>query len=495
MRRTAIGVGAAATLGGVASTSAAAIDWEQIGKYAATTVIGGPAAVGVIAYGAYFDGPDDSQVADSLAWQAHVDEYTRAREDELTLDNTVASLQRDIQLVSNKAREEAIFRVYEQGVDGGTTTTATTAAEDAINAAYTAVEKGIYDSWNLRAKRTKAVYQLFLDDVGATTEAGTAADTVGSLVGGTIEKGNDTFNATETVTTTLYDGSQKTVDAITTVYANQDPANRASSGSNLVVLKPDPADYSTTDVPLSIDDPHAVLANGTLWEGLLNDLDSEHTAMMNEVSSIVDTYFQAAQDGQYDLTDLRGPAHLTDTAQNATDYQEATMALRAMGFSISDQTVDVSFESDGETYNLPGRLARTVQDPNDLPVGSTIEPSQITGSIYGAFNITDENGDRTGEIFEITNPFTIETAEGASSVSFQNREIVESDSTLTNEEIQAIFSENYEENKKATENVYDTAIQPSSGGGGGFLSGSGDAKTLGIVAGAGALAALLFGNN
>lgn len=514
MRRTALGVGAAASLGAAGSVPAAAQSNTDLLKTAATTIIGGPAAAGAIAYGMVFGGPDDSEVSTSLEWQSHVSEFTRAREDRLALENSLASLGRDVQLVANKAREEAIFRVYEQGVDSGTESSATSAAEAAINDAYAIVEKAIYNSYNIRANRTESV----ANNLGTNIISG-ESDNSDYPVNDSLTSVDPTAFSQRTITALNGDdvsylavsGSNFNVDgnAVRGVALDPNPSDYdsvldfvenptyngdppPSVGSRafahaVAIDEPDPADYETVDEPLNVSYTSPRVIDAKPWRDLLVDLYDRHSTVIGEVSSIVSTYFTPAQNGEIDLSNALGPAYLTDTAENASDFQEAAMALRAMGFSLAEQTSVVSFTRDGTTYELDGRLARTVQEPNDLPVGTELEPSTITGSIYGAFNIQNDSGERTGEIFEITNPFTIQTAEGNGSVSFTNRKLVESDSTLTNEEINQIFKENYTANQDATETVYETATTTTSGGGGGFLSGSD--QNWGVIAiGAGAVA-------
>lgn len=511
MRRTALGVGAAATLGGGASTTAVAAnyDWTTLGKYAAISLVGGPAAVGVIAYGALIDGPDDEVVADSLDWQAHVNEFTRAREDELTLENTRASLRRDVQLVGNKAREEAIFAIYEQAVDSGTESDATAAAETAINEAYAVVEKSILDSWTLRFLRAEKVHnlldsggtwgrdmneaQMWSSRVDSRTDTSHSALDINTseynsrthnlLDGRSIEYFGHTYEASATPAYGVaLDPMPSAYESVETHVDNPD----TDLGDQMVLTKPNPNNYDSVSEPLDVSYDFATIADARGWYQILTDLYAEHSNSMDEVSQMVNSYYQPAADGELDLTDLQGPKYLTDTAETATDFQEAAMALRAMGFALAEQKSVVTFKSDGDTYTLDGRLARTVDSPNDLPVGSELNPKDITGSVYGAFNITNDNGDRIGRTFEITEPFTIEEAEGESAVSFARRNLAKSDGSLTAEEIEQIFKENTEAADDAREVVYDTATTTTSGGGGGNL---GSDQNWGLIAvGAGAVA-------
>lgn len=519
MRATAIGLGATAA-GGVGTKfagspvgDAAAFDWKAAGTYA----LAGP--VGLIAYGATIAGPDEEEVADSLSWNTYVSEYTRAREDELLLDQTRASLERDVQLVANKAREQAIFGVYEQAIDSGTETTATTAAEDAINDAYATVERGIFDSWNLRAQRANAVTANLSDwrgDSNLTKNAMYVAfDDLGGVNGETINHetsdktnfGNWTESSHDLVdgTTITYWGIDDLdnnvsfkLDLDPTTVAHRDNSDFGRADT-LLLTKPDPADFSTVDEPLDVSYDEVILISQYHWYELLQDLYAEHSSVMSEVSSMVDSYFQPAQNGDLDLTQMLGPKYLTDTASTAKDYQEATMALRGMGYPISDQIVTISIpkENDDGRLELIGRLAWTAHQGNTLPVGSEIVPDNRVGSIFAAVNLSDgvdsvsenttdggsESDGPGAETIELTRPFIIQTADGADAVSFEDRTLARSDSSLSAEEVEQIFRENYEANKEAIETVHDTAT--SGGGGGGFLDGGGPSNRVLAIAAAG----------
>jgi hypothetical protein len=454
-------------------------------------------AVGGLAFGAAIAGPDDSAVSDSLLWQDHVDEYTRAREDRLMLDQTLASFERDIQLVENKAREEAIFRVFEQGVDSGTEADATAAAEAAINETYSVVQKSIIASQNIRIKRAESVVYALNAATGEMPYTHKLAYVEAD--DGTAE----TMERPNTNQYTLYNGSS--ID----IFEVDDSANgrsytprRDGNTDSVLITKPDPSSsYYSSDNTAPEGNAFYYLYESNRWKALLDKLDTEHTNMMNEVSAIVSSYYQPAKDGEIDLFEAVGPAYLTDTAQTAQDYEEAALALRAMGFPLSDQVVTIEVPTeDGSGLQLTGRLSWTAHMGNALSVGGTLNAPNIPGSIYAAINLpegvdsvtvtnttntttntTDTSGE-TGpgaEIIEITDTFEIVSAEGASEVTFEDRTLAEA--TTTNEEINQVFKENYEANEKATSQVYDTAT-----GGGGGLSWSGFTsmeKGIALVAG------------
>ena len=438
------------------------------------------AAVGFLAYGEFIAGPDDEAVADSLDWLTHVQEFNRARQDEITLDQTLASLSRDVQLVENKAREEAIFAVYEQAVDSGSQSDATTAAENAIDETYAVVEEAIFDSWTPRIIRTNEVRNLFLSDSGEDN----IRDIPGleySMSDGTTDNELAVWSDYGSENHTLLDG--RTIeyyrvhgDFATPAVMDPDPNSSVSRSdpyvSGVVVNKPDHDDYDTQDEPLDTDTELAIIADAVAWHDLLVDLYDAHSTMLGEVSSMVDTYFQPAQDGEVDLHNMIGPRHLSDTASIAEDYQEAAMALRAMGYPMSEQVCTVSIadpddlDEDGDpvTHERTGRLSWTAHAGNMLTVGSELNPDNIVGSIFFAFNEDHPDDTTTGEIRELTRPFTIESAGGAEGVTFDDRTLADAEQSLTAEEIEALFAEHYEANEDARENVHDTAT----GGGGGW---------------------------
>ena len=527
MRAAAVGIGATGTgsaalsLDGGPVGNAQAIDWSNVGV-AATTVVGGPIAL--IAYGASVVREGD-QVADALDWQSHVDEFTRAREEQLMLEQTLASLERDVQLVDNKAREEAIFRVYEQAVDSGTESDATAAAETAINEAYATVERGILQSWGIRARRAENV----LKNLGSSvTTIGTTTDQPDDDSG--LDPLVDQFSQT---TVTDLAGNDLTYHRARQTYGvgsgpdfypaycfdpwpdtYESTLNGAGDQGGfynlLKINEPDPSNYDSVDESLDVSYSTALLMNSAQWYELLVDLHNAHSSMMSEVSSMVDSYFQPAKDGEINLNEMLGPAYLTETASTAKDYQEAAMAMRAMGYPLSEQVVTFTLPTEsGDPLELTGRLSWTAHQGNTLAVGQTHFAENIPGSIFAAVNLpegvdslsgnttdtntTDAGSTSTGpgaDIVELTDEFTIVSAEGADGVSFKDRSLASADTSA--EEVEQIFRENYAANKEATENVHETA---TGGGAGGFLSGSGDAQTLGIVAGCAALAALLLGNN
>ena len=443
-------------------------------------------AVGGVAYGATFMGPDDSEVAEALNWDMAVNEFTRFREDNLSLSETLASLSRDVQLVENKAREDAIFAVFEQGVDSGSQSDAEAAAIDAIDDAYATVERSIINSFSIRAERFDSVALRFLNDtdesvVGNGPYFETLFDSMGSSNQSNLYYGSDPGVEVHSDSVELVDGSSVSIShvdyyfsdfqqyvvitPVPDIYDNARDRDGHLYGYDMLV--PDPDGYDTvdeSDAPdFSVD--KVVAIDSKQWVEVYRDLLDRHDALITEVSDMVDAYYQPAADGEIDLFEAVGPAHLTETASNPKDYQEAAMALRAMGYPMSRQVVTVSVPApegvETERVELVGRLSWTAHGGNALPVGSEIVPGNVPGSIFAALNMP-EDVSQDADILEVTGPFVVESAEGSSEVTFEDRSLAESE--MTNEEIVGVFQENYTANLEATENVHDTAT----GGGGGW---------------------------
>ena len=509
MRRTAIGAGAAVGVGASAGSVTADDDDDDssVSDYlkAAWVATSPVAGAGAVAYGALFEDDTEDDLESAQEYEAHLNLYNRTQESRLQLDETLASLERDVQLVQNKAREEAIFRVWEAGVDDLDEQAAEDAAEDAIKDAFATVEKSILTSWTIRYERYASLIGTDLVPDGSRDVLATYSphsneyDDVGAVSSSNFNSHSYSLVSHQLVDGTTIDvptdygsgGSYSTLFSPIDEWVDADGEDSDYMHSRqLHVTVPDADDYSGVD-----EDPHdhsspVPAIKSKPWNDIYHGLMDEYDDMMAEVSSMVDTYFSAAQDGEIDLSQMRGPAHLTNTAENAEDYEEAALALRAMGYKLAEQPCQVEVEFEGETLTLDARLARTMNNPNPLPVGEEIDPDINAGSIYAALNVEDEDGLR-GETTELAEPFTIVDAGGASEVTFNSRQLAESDNDLDAEEIAEIFEENREADDEAREVVHEVAIDV--GGGGISIPGVDGDVNLGIVAAVVAVGAYLLG--
>lgn len=501
------GVGAAAGTGaGLAATDRLEVGPPvQNAEAAIPLFIGGALIVGAAATLAYGHLTDDSgqatDVADSLDWQSHVDVYTQARENWVADDQHFASLKRDVQLVEERGREDAIYAVYKAALEELGTSAAKADAEDAIDEAIAVVENAIYERLTFRAEFAHQTRLM----TGADTSL--SSDTVLHFWDGTQTRGQahaKFYNGgnpqhaysgpvKEEPTLTLVNGNSITYsrlyekkdaasnDANYTYWAEFTlepgtafaPEHQGSGDSfegavnEMVIKKPDPANYSgVSDGDEPDGDMYYTVYDTPAWKGLLDDLMDVRTTLKGETQSMVDTYYDAAQnDDEIDLVNMIGPKHLADTAKAAGDFEEAALALRSIGIPISDQTVAVEVENDsGELEEHEGRLGWSSGSGETLPVDKEIRPADTVGSIYIALNYTKEDGSLAGTTAELAKPFTITyTDPKVTDVSFTSRDLAKSDST--HEQVRTIMEENSQANDRAKEIVYETVFETEGGGG------------------------------
>ena len=516
MRRTAIGAGAAIGVG--ASAGSASADDDDDGstlKTAAFVAASPPIAAATAVHGYIFDDDHEEDVDDALGWDNYVAEYTRLYEEQLQLEETLASFERDVQRVSNVARERAIFAIYEADAEGMDQSTAESAAEDAIDDEFAIVQEAILTSWNIRFNRAVSVAEsldthdstsgsltsgdgnLVYDATGEESDRiddqedpHLASDQVDDLLDGGSTDTYDLADSTSVEYSYIYDKYTETIGSddeyILGINPLDIPTGFDANTDTVRLAKPDHEDFETADDPLDVDYGNVRLIKPVEWFDLLMDLEEEHSDLLDEIDDMIDSYFDTGED--IDLSTMLGPQHLADTAANAEDFEEAAMAFHNLGYAVADQATIISVEFEGEELELPSRLARTTQDPGSLPVGQEIDPGSTLGSIFAAVNVETEDG-LTGETIELTDTFTITDAGGTSEVTFESRTTAESDHDLTNEEITEIFEENQQSNEEATEVVHEVAV----GGGGISLPGLDGDVNLGIVAAAVAVGAYLLG--
>lgn len=170
-----------------------------------------------------------------------------------------------------------------------------------------------------------------------------------------------------------------------------------------------------------------------------------------------------------------GTITFTSQPYEGTVYNVTTTAGETVSVPASDWTDN----GDGTwSYDASGQLETTITEVESVSYESADEQTQ-----YETLRISKE--------FTVNKIQNKETGEEVTSTSFESSEPQTDSNYITQEE----WNQLEEQNQKLIEKYEES--QTTAGGGGGFL-GDGlfqDTKTLGIVAGAAALAALLFGNN
>lgn len=224
----------------------------------------------------------------------------------------------------------------------------------------------------------------------------------------------------------------------------------------------------------------------TKLDGFVTDLYAEYGAGDIPTEDIIDPVTAATELGQN--TGMAGQA------AEAAMLGIPTSASFSLWLELQDGDGNTS-EVKAEMYT---NASPTDSDGNETgwEVGTTYDPANFDAPIYIAYEyIKPDSGEKSSDFIELEHPFTVIEAtdeEGNEVTNVQNEKRITqtADVSKLEEELAQLRDEQQRLQEESQKEV-------SGGGGGGFLSGDlgSDTKTLGIVAGGAALAALLFGNN
>ena len=492
LMRGAAAAGAAGTVGlaGSAGSASAAVPVAVAAGLAGAT---GLTAGGLAGYyvGSYYAGPDEEDKQDASDYDNWTTWYTIARENS-TLDETVmSSFRTNISMVSNGARREAIFRIYEAGQSGLTESEAEDAAEEGIRDHFSELKKQILNHYVARAERFSQAMEL-LDGDNFDTDPDEVLYVKdyhsGSFVAPTgvfdWDSGSDPPDDMPYNLATPIDGSMEVYlpdGSIHHVPGDSDYHGDKSSDGSAWTRHPDPSQHPTEfvfDSDAAHDDLDGKLSNPTVREPdsdlyeeidaggdfdgprtfvdfeefyrMLIDLDDELSSMLDEINTLMDMYWEDAQSDDVDLVDLIGSEGLIDAAKDADDFREAALVMRVLGVPRSETAVRLEFDHEGEVYDTDAYLGWSIADEDDtLTVGSPIDPATLPGSFFAAFNVENEDGEIEGELGELTDTFTIIATEDdvGEELGFEPKGVVSSD--MDPEDVRHEFEESAEARQDA----------------------------------------------
>jgi hypothetical protein len=432
---------------------------------------------------------DDNEVTSALEWEDHVRAYEKAKVEHNAIKNTLASLRREADLSTNKARQDAIYAVYDIAASGGTKSEAETAAKDAIKDVYSKSIKSLTTSYTNHIQ--KVYYHL---------DEGTAGQHYDWYITGDFYKDEhwdsqmargdasaSYSGAKKTVTVTLPNGDQVTPSVMRVKNApsgeyaiiemnpfRNDISPMGSSYDEeychgIGIVRPDPADYSGVD---SSEEPdgnlHRVWIDATEWHDTHQELLTQKDNVINQVSTIMDNYWDDASSGDYSLSELAAPGYASDIVTDPKDYQDALTGFEIMGYPTAKTATVVSvYDSANDTWtDYDGRLAWIGNNGNTLEVGKEYDTANIVGTLYFAYQYEDDSGNQQADIVELSTKFEIvSTKDGSDTVGFDTRELPEADTNP--EKTRELYEAMKEAIEEARENTVDTAT--GGGGGGGFL--------------------------
>ncbi|OYR59846.1 hypothetical protein DJ83_11170 [Halorubrum ezzemoulense] len=521
-------------------------DVEAIGITAAVG-IGIVAGAAVGAAGTYFVTKNDSkEIKQSLAWEDHLKAYNDAEEQWLRDDQALASLSRDAQLVNRKAREDAIYEIYDHAVQGADKSTTEKEANQAVDEAFSVPEKAILSSFSARVETARKALKNAGSNVLAYNQSwGTASDTgtkqmdleVSDETGQTAEAQFETRVTSrnllngDTVDISVVDSRRSAVTSAPSAGGSPalsrlliDPSSPNYDGEEnpwgvtdpnyystirladgVAVEKPAPTDYDTGSDITAPEGPEAQLwLTAKPWYNILQTLYTKHSETLKEVPMMMDQYYDDAASGEIDLEQMMAPKHLAGSAENAENAEQAALILRSMGYPQSDQKLVIETQTqNGDTVLLEGFLSWIGHSGSSLEVGKQYDPSGTPGRFYMAYGPTPQPDDIQTEatkqyesadshVVELTESFAIVGTEkdGTTSISFESRNMATADTSPS--DARETFRKNDEAEKDAREETVEVINPPPGAGAGG--GGVGLGALAALVGGGGVLAYILGGS-
>lgn len=517
-RRSLLRTGASAG-GAIAAGGAGAYHAVEESEALALTTAAAIGAVGSYTLAGYFAGRASKSVDRSAEqaeadWDNWVDFYNIAREHSTEDSSVMESFRRDVNTASNMARREGLYTIYEQASSGVDETGTTEAVNEAVDEAYTQIEKGIWNHYAARVQKFDEEMDLVASDSFQTDPSEVvqlwdyASESyrapTGSMWIGTNDDEEqfswDALNFDASLEVTLPNGDihsipggwnnlirsgRRATSVLGLRMASEDLIAGVFDGdsqwdlalSQPTIREPDPSMFDSVndgEVDFSDFDGRQTFVDYEGFFEMIRELRSEHEASKNEVSTWMDTYYEDAASGDIDLTEMVGNSGLIETAKNASNFREAALALRVFGFPRSETALRLEFEIDGERQQTDAYLAWSLAGDQTLPVGSPVNPESLPGTFYVAYNVEDEDGNVTGDIGEVIEPFTIVGTED----SVENGEVgFEANGTVTTsmdpEQVTGEFEATGDAKQDAEEARQDINIDNSLFGGGGLFGGDG----------------------
>ncbi|AGN02818.1 hypothetical protein L593_14395 [Salinarchaeum sp. Harcht-Bsk1] len=553
-RRTLLRSGAVAA--GGAMGMGAATEYGAIGNVRACPLCIGAAIVGagMVGYALGRESapePDRSAEQAEADWENWVTFYNRARQIGTHDKTQLEQARRDANGMANLARRDAILAIYNEAVGGSSKSQSRTAAEDAVNAAFTETLKGVLNHHTSRITELEGDMQLinssdfttqaskvieayestgdrWVTPTHSVPESGTSGGSQNNIFPPSSDgfansditlPNGDTVSAPvkKSINSKVWlDGDYK--DAVATmltpwpehlaVQAYNNPSVLKDTSSQTLkyfdlltnprIREPNPDEYDSvneSEVDTSDFDGHQVYLHETKFVEVVEEIETIRQNVLEEVDLLVDTHYDAAKNGDISLPEMTASQGLLEAARNADSFREVALAFRTMGWAVADTATVIRFQdSQGNVREVDSKLAWARQDqPDSLEVGLEYDAGQLPGTLYIAYNYTDQNGETAATYGALGGKFTIVATEsGSSTVGFEHRGVVETSDSPT--DVQDEFRDTNDAEQDAEEARQDINVTSGGftlfGGNGGLGGGLGR-----IVGGAIVVIGALFGIN
>ena len=475
MRKTAIGAGTAVGIG----ASASRLDAGPVGsaKAIAPLALAGGVAAGGAAYYAL------REVGNPLDWIGESNEdyedadadatHAQIRENALSLKQADEAVIGNMQNLLNASENHVIAQAKKAGIDAmNTGKSESEVVDDAtaeateffktqqINLAshFDAQNDRIQD-WHIQVDETSG---LSLTDVFAIPGSDESPEVF------------DTFDTS----VTLVNGSEFSVTDMV------HPTNSGDASLRTWV-------YTVYDVSPVDSGEDISFFDNSRYTAIWDEIEDKHSDVSSEITTWVEGVYPAYEEGDVSTSDMISANDLIGDSfeqggETWAGASLASMGLRGSSFGMSIELLDMGRTVEGTIYHQDESI-------DTLEVGVEYAPGDIAGTVYIAY----EDGDGSSDLDEVNQAFIIREIRDSDGNERDEADYDNKNQQTYDQEIEQI----QEELDRVTElrlelEAERDAVATSPGGAGGFLDGdASDIRTLGIVAGGAALAALLFGQN
>lgn len=503
-KATAVGVGSAATVGGASRMGGSPVGSAR--AIAPALVVGGGIAAGAAA--SYLiknvDNPFTGNTNENYSELAAEAFHQRIRENALTVQQADAAVLGNFQNLLNSSSNHVIAQAKKAGIDelnkGNTEQDAKDAIQAEIDQFYKTQQKNLISHWNAQINRILS-WHGELGNYGSLNTSTVFGVTYGPETDGLVEK-SETY--------TLADGTNYSYtrikvnkkDSSLTLYTLDLKTEFDNQSEHDLVIKP--VDTGETVGLLDVSD----------YQDILNEISTLKTDISSEMTTWIEGVAPKYKAGDINTSDMISANDLVGDSQTQDGFSFAGASLASMGLKSNDFALRVELVETGETVD--GAIYHQDDSISSLQKDVQYDPqSDIAGTVYLAYNVTNTDADLGGETNTTNTTNTSEpniTTDGSGAlIALEEPFIIRS---VTDEEgneynaanfeskNQQSYSQDIEEIQKELDRISEIreelekqrdAAGTDGGAGAGFFSG-GDTQTLGLVAAAGAIIALLLGN-
>ncbi|MYL69140.1 hypothetical protein GLW30_15570 [Halorubrum terrestre] len=383
LRTTAVGIGAAAGMGAIGSTAGTvrAVDWGSVGTTAALGVLSPPLALGwalrefeVIGS----DPPAEGLTPDVLKQQVYQTAQTRKS----TNASTVVDNQNILDGVENNAYTEAKIAAIEELNAGSTESAVLDAANSAIDSYETTVKKNLIKSWNESVREWGTLVSTIEShsDLSIQDVINSPAFDTYSIQG--VGYNTNSYNYPDGTSTDLL-----TIDFGSggNGLQNWDLTQKTNSGNDPSWNIPLNAwEWTTghgTIVYLDYDD----------WNPIYSDMDTKFQNVRDGISTWVTNVYSEVQSGEIEISELLTPRERAAMLSDEETEAQAIADLAALNIPIdSEREVTITITETDAT--LSGTLGLSDESDGPIEVGTTYDPSSLSGDVYLTADVSQISG-------------------------------------------------------------------------------------------------------